>query len=88
MTFREFYTKRTPKFILLRGVIAYALFLLIGVPLLWIFAHDYLIRKGIFFVLCMAAVPTLGLSLLNLMDRQGLPPDHDESKPMEKKNDA
>jgi len=86
--FREIYTKRTPKFILLRGVIAYALFLLIGFPLLWILAHDYLIRRGICFVLCMAAVPTLGLSLLNLFDRQRLPHDYDESKPTEKKNDA
>jgi hypothetical protein len=72
MTFREFYAKRTPKFILLRGVIAYVVCLLIAFPLLWLFEHDYFARNGVLRVFCFAAIPSIGLSLLQIFDRHTL----------------
>jgi hypothetical protein len=63
MTFREFYTKKTAKCILLRGVSGYAVCLLAIVALFWVFDRDYLARIGVVRVLGMAAVAPVALTL-------------------------
>lgn len=87
MTFQEFRSKRTAKFILLRILVVFAVLVGGTFPLFWFFDREYFVRNGFLGYLFMAVLFAIAIVLIPALDRLGMPADG-KTKPVEKINDA